>query len=81
MISGPPPPPPVAICTCKTSGVDTLREYRFGVCCFVNSLLCCRRPNYRYPYYDSSGKGKLLYGYGGADLYQYRSYSPLEGIH
>ncbi|XP_014361525.2 uncharacterized protein LOC106713276 [Papilio machaon] len=39
------------------------------------------RPKYRYPYYDENGKGKLLYGYGGPDLYQYKSYSPLEGIH
>lgn len=39
------------------------------------------RPNYRYPYYDEHGHGKLLYGYGGPDLYQYKSYSPLEGIH
>ncbi|XP_060807850.1 uncharacterized protein LOC106131737 isoform X2 [Amyelois transitella] len=39
------------------------------------------RPNYRYPYYDENGRGKLLYGYGGAELYQYKSYSPLEGIH
>ncbi|XP_065207576.1 uncharacterized protein LOC135836580 [Planococcus citri] len=39
------------------------------------------RPNYRYPYYDENGRGKLLYGFGGQDLYQYKSYSPLEGIH
>ncbi|KAL0279656.1 UNVERIFIED_CONTAM: hypothetical protein PYX00_001162 [Menopon gallinae] len=39
------------------------------------------RPKYRYPYYDANGRGKLLYGYGGSDLYQYKSYSPLEGIH
>ncbi|RVE42888.1 hypothetical protein evm_012468 [Chilo suppressalis] len=39
------------------------------------------RPNYRYPYYDENGKGKLLYGYGGPELYQYKSFSPLEGIH
>lgn len=39
------------------------------------------RPRYRYPYYDENGRGKLLYGYGGSDLYQYKSYSPLEGIH
>lgn len=39
------------------------------------------RPKYRYPYYDENGKGKLLYGYGGSDLFQYKSYSPLEGIH
>ncbi|KAK6630573.1 hypothetical protein RUM43_014558, partial [Polyplax serrata] len=39
------------------------------------------RPKYRYPYYDTKGRGKLLYGYGGAELYQYKSYSPLEGIH
>ncbi|XP_050554239.1 uncharacterized protein LOC126911375 [Spodoptera frugiperda] len=39
------------------------------------------RPNYRYPYYDENGKGKLLYGYGGPELYQYKSYSPLEGIY
>lgn len=42
-------------------------------------LLC--RPKYRYPYYDVNGKGKLLYGYGGPELYQYKSYSPIEGIH
>ncbi|XP_023935089.2 uncharacterized protein LOC112043759 [Bicyclus anynana] len=39
------------------------------------------RPKYRYPYYDENGKGKLLYGYGGKELFQYKSYSPLEGIH
>lgn len=39
------------------------------------------RPRYRYPYYDENGRGRLLYGYGGSDLYQYKSYSPLEGIH
>lgn len=39
------------------------------------------RPKYRYPYYDENGKGKLLYGYGGSELYQYRSYTPLDGIH
>ncbi|XP_026279848.1 uncharacterized protein LOC113207478 [Frankliniella occidentalis] len=39
------------------------------------------RPKYRYPYYDEKGRGKLLYGYGGSDLYQYKTYSPLEGIH
>jgi hypothetical protein len=39
------------------------------------------RPKYRYPYYDENGRGKLLYGYGGQELYQYKAYSPLEGIH
>ncbi|KAH0553612.1 uncharacterized protein LOC123264062 [Cotesia glomerata] len=39
------------------------------------------RPKYRYPYYDENGRGKLLYGYGGPELFQYRTYSPLEGIH
>jgi hypothetical protein len=43
-------------------------------------LFSCR-PKYRYPYYDENGRGKLLYGYGGPDLYQYKSFSPLEGIH
>ncbi|XP_065093793.1 uncharacterized protein LOC135714372 [Ochlerotatus camptorhynchus] len=39
------------------------------------------RPKYRYPYYDEHGRGKLLYGYGGPELFQYKSYSPLDGIH
>ncbi|XP_032665354.1 uncharacterized protein LOC116841480 [Odontomachus brunneus] len=39
------------------------------------------RPKYRYPYYDENGRGKLLYGYGGPELYQYKVYSALEGIH
>ncbi|XP_050539794.1 uncharacterized protein LOC126904643 [Daktulosphaira vitifoliae] len=39
------------------------------------------RPKYRYPYYDENGRGRLLYGYGGPELYQYKSYTPLEGIH
>ncbi|CAH0392520.1 unnamed protein product [Bemisia tabaci] len=39
------------------------------------------RPKYRYPYYDENGNGKLLYGYGGPDLYPYKYYSPLEGIY
>jgi len=37
------------------------------------------RPKYRYPYYDKSGKGYLLYGYGGKDLYEYSIFKPLEG--
>ncbi|PSN45596.1 hypothetical protein C0J52_15079 [Blattella germanica] len=51
----------------------------------VESTLTPRAPNfqpkYRYPYYDENGRGKLLYGYGGPELYQYKAYSPLEGIH
>ncbi|XP_020295979.1 uncharacterized protein LOC109860962 [Pseudomyrmex gracilis] len=39
------------------------------------------RPRYRYPYYDENGKGKLLYGYGGPELYQYKTFSLLEGIY
>ncbi|XP_046752831.1 uncharacterized protein LOC124416042 [Diprion similis] len=39
------------------------------------------RPKYRYPYYDENGRGRLLYGYGGPELYQYKTYSALEGIH
>ncbi|XP_014249362.1 uncharacterized protein LOC106666589 [Cimex lectularius] len=39
------------------------------------------RPRYRYPYYDENGKGKLLYGYGGDQLFEYTKYSPLEGVH
>ena len=37
------------------------------------------RPNYRYPYYDSKGKGYLLYGYGGRELYEYSEFETLEG--
>jgi len=37
------------------------------------------RPNYRYPYYDNTGKGYLLYGYGGKKLYEYSVFKPLEG--
>ncbi|KAH8373076.1 hypothetical protein KR009_011480, partial [Drosophila setifemur] len=44
-------------------------------------FLICSRPKYRYPYYDEHGRGKLLYGYGGPELYQYKTYTPLEGIH
>ncbi|KAK9875384.1 hypothetical protein WA026_007779 [Henosepilachna vigintioctopunctata] len=39
------------------------------------------RPKYRYPYYDENGVGRLLYGYGDDKLYQYKSFTPLEGIH
>ncbi|XP_060529503.1 uncharacterized protein LOC132703946 [Cylas formicarius] len=39
------------------------------------------RPKYRYPYYDENGNGKLLYGYGDDKLYQYKVFTPLEGIH
>ena len=39
------------------------------------------RPNYRYPYYDASGKGHLVYGYGGPELYSYNKFTPLEGIY
>ena len=36
-------------------------------------------PNYRYPYYDSSGRGYLLYGYGKGDLYNYSEFEAMEG--
>ena len=36
-------------------------------------------PKHRYPYYDESGTGRLLYGYGGSDLYRYSVFKPLEG--
>ncbi|GLV40456.1 uncharacterized protein CBL_04256 [Carabus blaptoides fortunei] len=39
------------------------------------------RPKYRYPYYDENGVGRLMYGYGGPKLYQYKTFTPLEGIH
>ncbi|KAK4884320.1 hypothetical protein RN001_000591 [Aquatica leii] len=39
------------------------------------------RPRYRYPYYDENGVGRLLYGYGDDKLYQYKTFTPLEGIH
>lgn len=47
----------------------------------LSNMFFFYRPKYRYPYYDENGKGKLLYGYGGQELYQYKAYSPLEGIH
>ncbi len=37
------------------------------------------RPRYRYPYYDTNGHGKLLYGYGGSKLYRYSIFRPIEG--
>lgn len=49
--------------------------------CLVFDTFFLHRPKYRYPYYDENGRGKLLYGYGGQELYQYKAYSPLEGIH
>lgn len=50
---------------------------------FVFWMFCFEicRPKYRYPYYDENGVGRLLYGYGDSKLYQYKSFSPLEGIH
>jgi len=36
-------------------------------------------PKHRYPYYDENGSGRLLYGYGGSDLYKYSVFKPLEG--
>merc|ERR1719315_179582 len=39
------------------------------------------RPNLRYPYYDLEGKGYLLYGYGGKELYKYSEFQFLEGYY
>jgi len=41
----------------------------------------CFRPRLRYPYYDEYGRGRILYGYGGPQLFRYTSYNPLEGIY
>jgi len=37
------------------------------------------RPKFRYPFYHKDGKGELLYGYGGREVYQYSIFKPLEG--
>ncbi|CAG0916271.1 unnamed protein product [Notodromas monacha] len=34
----------------------------------------------RYPYYDKYGRGKLLYGYGGPDLYEYTAFKPIDAV-
>ena len=36
-------------------------------------------PKYRYPYYDEHGVGKLVYGFGGKDLYKYTVFKPIDG--
>lgn len=36
-------------------------------------------PKYRYPYYNEHGIGKLLYGFGGKDLYKYSVFKPIDG--
>lgn len=38
-------------------------------------------PKHRYPYYDANGTGKLLYGYGGPNLYKYSVFKPIEGYY
>ncbi|XP_063226070.1 uncharacterized protein LOC134532930 isoform X1 [Bacillus rossius redtenbacheri] len=79
----------------EPSAVSLLR--RLFLLCLAAVLLCptadstltprapnfqyFERPKYRYPYYDEHGRGKLLYGYGGPQLYKYTAYSPLEGVH
>ncbi|XP_037802852.1 uncharacterized protein LOC119597364 [Penaeus monodon] len=39
-----------------------------------------QRPKYRYPFYDHQGKGELLYGYGGPQLFRYTVFKPVEGF-
>ncbi|KAH8279163.1 hypothetical protein KR026_002883, partial [Drosophila bipectinata] len=59
---------------------NIIKKYiRFSIKLVKNNFYY--RPKYRYPYYDEHGRGKLLYGYGGPELYQYKTYTPLEGIH
>ena len=39
-------------------------------------------PSIRFPYYDTSGRGYLLYGYGNSgDLYNYSEFDDLEGYY
>ncbi|CAL8100925.1 unnamed protein product [Orchesella dallaii] len=38
-------------------------------------------PRHRYPVYDSEGRGSLVYGYGGNEVYPYRVFDPVEGHH
>ena len=38
-------------------------------------------PKYRYPYYDSKGVGRLAYGYGGRKLYEYTTFTGIEGFY
>ncbi|CAG0924829.1 unnamed protein product [Notodromas monacha] len=40
-----------------------------------------QRSKIRYPYYDKYGRGKLLYGYGGPDLYEYTAFKPIDGYY
>ncbi|XP_065582549.1 uncharacterized protein LOC136041730 isoform X2 [Artemia franciscana] len=40
-----------------------------------------QRPLYRYPYYDNTGRGYNLYGYGGPELFSYSIFQPIEGYY
>ena len=39
------------------------------------------RSKQRYPYYDTSGKGHLMYGYGDSKLYTYNKFGAMHGIY
>ncbi len=39
------------------------------------------RPRHRYPVYDREGRGRVLYGYGGDEVYPYTVFDPVEGHH
>ncbi|CAG0880226.1 unnamed protein product [Darwinula stevensoni] len=36
---------------------------------------------YRAPYYDKHGYGRILYGYGGRNVYKYTEFTPIEGFY
>lgn len=40
-----------------------------------------QKPRYRFPVYDRNGRGSLFYGYGGREVYEYKSFTPIEGHH
>ncbi|CAG0922216.1 unnamed protein product [Notodromas monacha] len=39
------------------------------------------KSNTRFPYYDKYGRGKLLYGFGGPELYEYTAFKAIRGYY
>ena len=79
LVLGVPRPMPLGLSKVRATHVPPEADLRRNLHKWVWPNSFYDIPKYRYPYYDEHGNGKLLYGFGGKDLYKYSVFKPIDG--
>ena len=79
LVLGVPRPMPLGLSKVRATHVPPEADLRRNLHKWVWPNSFYDIPKYRFPYYDEHGNGKLLYGFGGKDLYKYSVFKPIDG--